>query len=543
MRQDKSKLLSCLTVEAPLVSVTPSVERAPPHVKVGEGARYDITCQWDPFILHGLVPPYFLFDALSSQSVIVDDIGEEGRWIEDPKGIGDYFLKNFKDLFTSTSPSFLEDLEGLVEHIITNEENTFLISYPSQDEIIKALNSIPNLKVPGPDSIIQPLLISAVQSFFISGKILKEWNITFITLIPKSQQASTFKDFWPISLCNTCYKVISKTLVERIKPLLQKLISPNQTAFIEWRWINENDLLTQEIIHTMKITRARKGWFNMKIDFMKAFNKLAWNFIIVTLSRFGVHEKFIAWIHQCIFTSTMSILINGLPHGYFSPKRGLRQGDPISPYLFIISMKTLSRLLYRAEALGTIKGIQVSRSAPKISHLMFVDDLIILARATTTETNNVKCILDKFDSWSGQEINLSKSGVYFLKNTPVTSRREIKEAMGMNKLKKDSRYLSNPFLVKKKRKETFQFIIDEIRDKLSSWKAKLLAWAGQATLVNTMISFIPIYTMSLFRLPKSTLNRAASHFWWENTKEDGNYFTPKSWASLCQPKASRGVRF
>ncbi|PKI47068.1 hypothetical protein CRG98_032544 [Punica granatum] len=330
----------------------------------------------------------------------------EEAWTRDPS--------SNEDLFTSTSPTFPEDLEGLVEPIITNEENILLTSIPSREEITHALNSIPNLKAPGPDdipslvykhygNIIKPLLTSAVQSFFISGKILKEWSNTFITLVPKSKKASTFKDFRPISLCNVCYKVISKVIAGRLKPLLYKLISPNQIAFIEGRWINENGLLAQEIIHTMKTSRARKGWVTMKIDLMKAFDKLEWSFIITVLRQFGFHEKFIAWIHQCISTSAMSILINGSPHGYFSPKRGLRQGDPISPYLFVISMEILSRLMYRAEEQGAIRGIQICRGAPKISHLMFADDLLILARATTTDSNNVKNILDKFCSWSGQE--------------------------------------------------------------------------------------------------------------------------------------------
>ncbi|PKI45619.1 hypothetical protein CRG98_033935 [Punica granatum] len=138
----------------------------------------------------------------------------EEVWTRDPSS-----YENFKDLFTSTGPNFPDDLEGLVEPIITFEKNTRLISLPSSEEITHALNSIPNLKAPGPDgipslvykhygSIIKPLLISAVQNFFSSGKILKEWNTTFITLVPKLKKASTFKDFRPISLCNVCYKVI-----------------------------------------------------------------------------------------------------------------------------------------------------------------------------------------------------------------------------------------------------------------------------------------------------------------------------------------------
>ncbi|PKH47876.1 hypothetical protein CRG98_050413 [Punica granatum] len=222
---------------------------------------------------------------------------------------------------------------------------------------------------------VKPPLLEAVKNFFRSSHLLREWNNTFIYLTPKCQGASTFKDFRPISLCNVSYKVISKIITTRIKPLLHKIISPNQTAFLEGRWINENGLLTQEILHTMKKTKARRGWVGMKIDFTKAFNKLEWSFIIKILEKLGFHSTFISWIFQCISTSTFSVLLNGSPHDHFLPSRGIRQGDPIS-------MEILSRLLYRAEANGDIKGIQISRGGPQISHLMFADDLLILSKAT-----------------------------------------------------------------------------------------------------------------------------------------------------------------
>ncbi|PKI31207.1 hypothetical protein CRG98_048402, partial [Punica granatum] len=337
-----------------------------------------------------------------------------GDWVQDYQGMGNYFLKNFQELFNTSHPDIPDDMEELINQVISQEENESLTRIPDDQEILTALNSIPNLKAPGPDGIpslfykhygetVKPFLLSAVKSFFHSNHILKEWNNTFICLIPKRQGAATFKDFRPISLCNVNYKVISKIIANRLKPLLHKIISPNQTAFIEGRWINENGLLAQEILHTMRNTKARRGWIGMKIDFMKAFDKLEWNFIVKILQQLGFHPTFISWIYQCVSTSTFSILLNGSPHGHFSPSRRLRQGDPISPYLFVISMEILSRLLYRAETNGEIKGIQISRGGPQITHLMFADDLLILTKATEANIRTTKSILDKFCAWSGQE--------------------------------------------------------------------------------------------------------------------------------------------
>ncbi|PKI65221.1 hypothetical protein CRG98_014370 [Punica granatum] len=372
----------------------------------------------------------------ANQIVAIKD--DNGEWSQDQEVIGDYFLRKFQDLFKTSNPALPEDMEDLIGSIISAPENERLIQAPDDKEILIALNSIPNLKAPGPDGIpslfykhygetVKPLLCSAVKSFFNSGFLLKEWNNTFISLIPKCQGASTFKDFRPISLCN----------------ILEKL---------------------------------------------------------------GFHPTFISWIYQCISTTTFSILLNGSLHGHFSPSRCIRQGDPISPYLFVISMEMLSRLLYRAEVNGDIKGIQISRGGPQISHLMFADDLLILLRATKANIRNVKSILDKFCSWSGQEVNRAKSGLFFSKNTMADERRNAKSIIGIRKLKDNSKYLGNPLFIKRKRKESFQFLIDKIKSKLASWKAKSLSWAGRATLINSVVNNTPIYTMSLFRLPKSTLS-------------------------------------
>ncbi|PKI67924.1 hypothetical protein CRG98_011520 [Punica granatum] len=350
-------------------------------------------------------------------------------------------------------------MEDLISRTITYSDNEKLIQIPDDKEILTALNSIRSFKAPGPDGIpslfykhygetVKPLLLAATKSFFTSGFILKEWNNTFICLIPKRQGASNFKDFRPISLCNVCYKVISKIIADRLKPLLDRIISPNQTAFIEGRWINENDLLAQEILHTMRKTRARRGWIGLKIDFTKAFNKLEWSFVIKTMEKLGFHSTFVSWIYQCISTSTFSILLNGSPH----------------------------------------------------------DDLLILSKASEANIRNVKSILDKFCSWLGQEVNCPKSGLFFSKNTSADIKRNSKAILGIRKLKENAKYLGNPLFVKRKRKESFQFLVDKIKSKLASWKAKIISWAGRATLINSVINNTTIYTMSLFRLPKSTLN-------------------------------------
>lgn len=162
---------------------------------------------------------------------------------------------------------------------------------------------------------------NSIQNLFRSGYLLKEWNNTFIALIPKKTNANSFVEFRPISLTNTCYKVISKLLANKLKFVLAKIISPNQTAFLEGRWINKHGVLAQEVIHTMNNSKSKKGWTTLKIDFSKAFDGTEWSFIKQILIIFGFSNVFVNWIMQYITSPTFSVLVNA-PHVVFSHHQG-----------------------------------------------------------------------------------------------------------------------------------------------------------------------------------------------------------------------------
>ncbi|KAL5568871.1 hypothetical protein UlMin_025446 [Ulmus minor] len=143
-------------------------------------------------------------------------------------------------------------------------------------------------------------------------------------------------------VCNVIYKVISKLLVDRLKPLLTRLICPTQGAFVPDHSIHDNSIIIQEIIHAMKRKKGSKGWMGLKIDLQKAYDRLSWQFLEKILKAFGFHP---VWVHRvitCISTARMTLMLNGAPVHNFSPRRGLHQGDPLSPYLFIFAMEVLS---------------------------------------------------------------------------------------------------------------------------------------------------------------------------------------------------------
>ena len=180
-----------------------------------------------------------------------------------------------------------------------------------------------------------------IQEVFMKHKVPEYLNQTLIALIPKQPGPEIVSQYRPISLCNTIYKVISKIIVLRIRHLLPSLISPMQIAFIEGRRGTDNVIIAQELIYSLRKRKGRTGFMVVKIDLEKAYDRLEWSFIKMVLEHFGFSENMIRLIMSCVSSTTTALLFNGSKLESFQPSRGIRQGDPISPYLFLLCMEFL----------------------------------------------------------------------------------------------------------------------------------------------------------------------------------------------------------
>lgn len=212
-------------------------------------------------------------------------------------------------------------------------------------------------------NLIKDDVFNLVDNFYTTATFPRDINQTFIALIPKNQSLTPM-DHRTIGLCNVIYKIISKSVANRVKDHLTDFICHSQATFILGKHITSNIIITQEIIHSFNLKAWKDHAFLLKIDLAKAFDTIEWAFISSALHRIGFMDHFINLIQICIYTSSLSILVNDEPIAYFHPQRGLRQGCPLSPYLFVLAINELSFKLQEALYNNNLSGISLRSGAP-----------------------------------------------------------------------------------------------------------------------------------------------------------------------------------
>lgn len=261
------------------------------------------------------------------------------------------------------------------------------------------------------------------------------------------------------------------------------------------------------------------------------------------LKCWGFSERFQRLIFSCLSSVTYSVLINRSCVGEVEPARGLRQGDPLAPYLFILCTDILSRLL---EANPNVQGIKVGQNSLAISHFLYADDLLLARRENIRSARAIWECLDLFFRWSRQQVNRKKSSILFSARMSREGNRQIYDMWGLRGMKESSIYLGNALVLGKNHRKEFGKLNDRVQNRLEEWQSKLLSKADKATLIKAIVQAIPVYTMSTFKIPKGIcddLDTLVIRFWWGTKHGSNRFLALKSLRDIFWSKESGGLGF
>ncbi|KAL0012862.1 hypothetical protein SO802_007970 [Lithocarpus litseifolius] len=479
-----------------------------------------------------------------------------GNWVHNLEGIKEIIVANFKKLYQ------LEQSYWPLEHpwcsdwcaSLSDEEANSLDTIPSNEEIWRALKSMKPYKAPGVDGLhagffqrfwllVGDSVKKEVREIFERKEMPEFLNQTLIVLIPKQLGPEVVGHYRPISLCNTVYKIVSKILVHRLRPLLPSIISPMQAAFLEGRRSADNVIIAQELIYSLKGRRGKDGFMIIKIDLEKAYDRLEWSFIRMVLVHFGVPDNIVKLIMSCVSSTTTSISINGSKMDPFQPSRGIRQGDPLSPYLFIMCMEFLGAQIAGLCNQKRWDAIKASRNGPSFSHIFFADDLLLFAKANSKNCEAILEVLDNFCNLAGQKVNKAKSRILFSPNVARRRKRRLCNKLGVCETSDLGRYLGFPLLHQGRNGNAFNFVAEKISAKLAGWKSRLLSRAGRLVLIKSAAAPIADYYMQCHALPIKVCNaidKKMRDFVW-GSNEEKKKMHMVNWQTVTQPKELGGL--
>ncbi|KAH1039539.1 hypothetical protein J1N35_041282 [Gossypium stocksii] len=363
----------------------------------------------------------------------------DGEWIFDSEALKTKAVKFFQNLY-GENPGPLRPLPPNAFPKISSEDVDFLEKGITNEEIKSVLFDMAPLKAPGSDGFqttffqnqwdnIGGGICEWVKKVFEEGIIDPKLNNTLIVLIPKVPNLENFSQFRPISLCLVLYKLLMKIIANRFKSIFPKIIGQEQACFIAGMSIVNNAIIAQVGLHSMRV-KKQSQWMAIKIDLEKAYDRVRWDFVEASLIAAGIPFFLVKVIRNVISSSSMQVLWNGVPPQKFRLVRGIRQGCPLSPYLFVLCMEWLGHRFHAGISSREWNPIRLSHRGPNLSHLLFADDLVIFSRAVLTYCGLLKTFLSNFCELSGYKVNARKTNVFFSSRVQESLKGEINVMLG-----------------------------------------------------------------------------------------------------------------
>ncbi|XP_058742105.1 uncharacterized protein LOC131614552 [Vicia villosa] len=296
-------------------------------------------------------------------------------WLSEGDDNTHFFHNSLKDRRRRNSLCAIETRRGRMEEV-TKIKYFIFKHFEGFFKEEDAIWSCGGNKSPGPDGysleffkrfwfLLKDDLMKLCNDFHSKGTLVKAITTSFLALIPKKKNPQDLIEYRPICLVGSIYKILAKILAARMRGVLDKLVLPNQTAFVPDRSMMDGVLMVNEILDWAK--RKKKGCLIIKVDFKKAYDSISWIYLRWIMGRMGFGKRWLKWMESCIFTSHMFMLVNGSATKEFKVQRGLRQGDPISPFLFVIAMEGLSTLMNKSVEVGDLNCTNMEKMIMWIS--------------------------------------------------------------------------------------------------------------------------------------------------------------------------------
>ncbi|KAJ0519996.1 putative RNA-directed DNA polymerase [Helianthus annuus] len=482
----------------------------------------------------------------------INGIFKNDEWVTNPVTVKQQFFEFFEILFSEPMPT-RPSITCPNLSVLSSEDASSLICPFSLTEIKDAVWDCHGDRAPGPDGFnfkfikrcwsgLEADFVKVLNDFYNNPVINRSCTSSFIALIPKLKDPLRPSDFRPISLIGSINKVISKVLVNRLKRVIGKVISEEQSAFLAGRSITDGPLILNELLAWMKYSK-KKGMF-FKIDIHKAYDSLHWGFLRSIMEQMGFPVKWCDWIMAILQSARASVLVNGSPTSEFVCSRGLRQGDPLSPFLFVMAMEALTGIMKKATMVGLFHGIRCNTNGPILSHFLYADDVVFLGEWSNSNALNLKRILRCFYLTSGLKVNLAKCSLYGV----GVNGQEISSMASTLFCRAGEfpfRYLgllvgANMNLVK-----NWEPVLKLFKNRLSIWKAKKLSFGGRITLIKSVLSALPTYFFSLYKAPLQVLNqleRFRRVFFWGGSEEKAK-LNWTAWEKTIGPIEYGGLGF
>ncbi|XP_042033147.1 uncharacterized protein LOC121779791 isoform X2 [Salvia splendens] len=389
--------------------------------------------------------------------------------------------------------------------------------------------------------IISRDVMEAVVDFFQGAQMPRGIAATMIILIPKKKNPTKWTKYRPISLCNVSNKIISKLLTSRMAALLPVLTAPNQSGFVRGRLLSDNVLLAKEMFYEIGKCNPSPNLV-LKLDMAKAYDRVQWPFLLKVLKRMGFSDLWLGMIERCVNPCWFSVLINGSPAGFFKSSRGLRQGDPLSPSLFILAADYLSRLLDRLILGKKEMRFCTARYSMGVLHLAYADDIIIFTQARRATIRKINHCLKHYMEVSGQLINEGKN-CFYIDEKHNGWAAGVKLTGGFQQGTLPCTYLGVPIFRGRKKTHLFMFLREKMSEKVQSWSHRHLSFGGRLTLIRSILQALPMHIFQVLEPTKGAIRLMeqvlARYFWGScNTTNKTHWI---KWEDVCRPTCEGGL--